>query len=45
MGRKFSEASLIGLAYAFEQRTRVRDHGKPIITPITEIKDVSSDYQ
>ncbi|CAN9477738.1 unnamed protein product [Alternaria alternata] len=40
MGAKFSEAKLIGLAYAFEQRTRVRDRGKQIIEPMTEIIDI-----
>jgi amidase len=40
MGAKFSEAKLIGLAYAYEQRTRVREHGKPIIEPKTELRDV-----
>ena len=40
MGARFSEAKLIGLAYAYEQRTRVRDFGKLIIEPTTELRDV-----
>ncbi|KAF2786837.1 amidase [Melanomma pulvis-pyrius CBS 109.77] len=44
MGARFSEAKLIGLAYAYEQRTRVRDRGKLIIEPTTELRDVLASY-
>lgn len=37
-GRKWSEEGLIGLAYAFEQRTMVREKVKPYIMPKTELK-------
>lgn len=38
LGRKWSEAKLIGLAYAFEQRSRVRAKGVRVVaTPATEI--------
>ncbi|KAI2628747.1 amidase [Hypoxylon sp. NC1633] len=40
MGAKFTEAKLIGLAYAFEQRTKVRDQRQPYILPTTELVDV-----
>ncbi|KAI1380409.1 amidase [Hypoxylon crocopeplum] len=40
MGAKFTEAKLIGLAYAFEQRTKTRDRGRPYIVPSTELIDV-----
>lgn len=40
IGPAWSEASLIGLAYAFEQRTRVRDMVLPFVLPNTEMKDV-----
>lgn len=40
MGPKFSEELLIGLAYAFEQRTKVRDTIVPYILPTTELVDV-----
>ncbi|KAH7059035.1 amidase [Macrophomina phaseolina] len=40
LGRKWDEATLIGLAYAFEQRTLVREKGVRYIEPTTEIADV-----
>lgn len=40
LAERFSEEKLIGLAYAFEQRTLVRDTIKPYIEPTTELKDV-----
>jgi amidase len=40
LGAKFSEARLIGMAYAFEQKTKVRDKVQPHIVPSTEIQDV-----
>lgn len=39
-GAKWSEEALIGYAYAFEQRTRVRERVKPYIRPTTELADV-----
>lgn len=40
LGEKFSEETLIGLAYAFEQKTRVRATVEPYIKPKTELADV-----
>lgn len=41
MGEKWSEEKLIGYAYAFEQRTKVREKGpKPYILPKTQLGDV-----
>lgn len=37
---RWSEERLIGLAYAFEQRTKVRGAVEPYIRPRTEIRDV-----
>lgn len=39
-GKLWSEESLIGFAYAFEQRTMVRKAIKPYIQPSIEIQDV-----
>ena len=39
-GAKWSEESLIGFAYAFEQRTLVREKIKPYLVPKTELGDV-----
>jgi amidase len=39
MGPKWSEGMLIGLAYAFEQRTKVRGTVLPYILPTTELAD------
>ncbi|KKY18807.1 putative glutamyl-trna amidotransferase subunit a [Phaeomoniella chlamydospora] len=40
MAERFSEEKLIGLAYAFEQRTKVRDEVRPYLWPSTEVRDV-----
>jgi len=40
LGAKFSDAKLIGMAYAFEQRTKARDKVQPYIVPKTELEDV-----
>lgn len=40
MGAHFSEELLIGLAYAFEQRTLVRNTIIPYIQPTTELVDI-----
>jgi amidase len=40
LGARFTEAKLIGLAYAFEQRTMVRNKVQPYIVPNIELKDV-----
>jgi amidase len=39
-GRKWSEETLVGLAYAFEQRTMVRELVKPYLVPKVELADV-----
>lgn len=40
LGARFSEARLIGLAYAFEQRTLVRNKVQPYIVPNIELADI-----
>jgi len=40
IGRAWSEEKLVGLAYAFEQLTKVGSERKPIILPKTELKDI-----
>ncbi|PSR88678.1 amidase [Coniella lustricola] len=40
MGRHFSEEALIGMGYAFEQLTMVRDTIKPYLQPKTELLNV-----
>ena len=40
MGDHFTEAKLISLAYAYEQRTHIRDTVVPYIEPSTELSDV-----
>lgn len=40
MGERFSEKRLIGLAYAYEQRTKVRGQVRPYLVPRTEVGDV-----
>jgi amidase len=40
LGAKWTEAKLIGLAYAFEQRTMVRDKVQPYIVPSIELGEV-----
>lgn len=42
MGPLFSEETLIGLAYDFEQRTLAQQKGAPYILPATELADVIS---
>ncbi|GAB7353674.1 hypothetical protein MBLNU459_g4080t1 [Dothideomycetes sp. NU459] len=42
MGAKFSEAQLIGFAYAYEQRTMHRNDVQPYIVPNIELSDVVS---
>lgn len=39
-GAKWSEETLVGFAYAFEQRTQVRHRVKPYLSPKTELRDV-----
>ncbi|KAF2202801.1 amidase [Delitschia confertaspora ATCC 74209] len=39
-GKHWSEAELIGFAYAFEQRTMVRGKISPHVVPVTELSDV-----
>jgi len=40
LGDKFTEAKLIGMAYALEQRTRVRERVLPYTQPRVELADV-----
>ena len=40
LGAAWSEADLIGFAYAYEQRTMTRNKVQPYIIPITELVDV-----
>jgi amidase len=40
LGERFSEERLVGMAYAFEQRTHARRKAVPYITPHTELSDV-----
>lgn len=40
LGARFSEFELVGLAYAFEQRTLVRNTVLPYVQPATELVDV-----
>ena len=40
LGDRWSDARIIGLAYAMEQRTRVRGTVKPVVKPRTELRDV-----
>ncbi|ETS78497.1 hypothetical protein PFICI_10559 [Pestalotiopsis fici W106-1] len=40
LAERFSEEKLIGLAYAFEQRTLVRNTIKPYLEPTTELVDI-----
>lgn len=43
LGRKWSEAELIGLAYGFEQRTKVRERlVKRVVQPDTELGEVKA---
>ena len=46
IGRRWSEETLISLAYAFEQRTMIRKKGKPYIIPTFELGDCQTNgYQ
>ena len=46
MGAKWSEEKLIGFAYAFEQRTKIREMSpKPYILPKTQLVDVIAGSQ
>jgi len=40
LGRAFSEESLVGFAFAFEQRSKVRDTITPVVLPTVELADV-----
>ncbi|KAH8592551.1 amidase [Bisporella sp. PMI_857] len=40
LGARFSDANLIGMAYAFEQRTKIGDKLQPYIVPKTELENV-----
>jgi amidase len=40
MGARFSEAKLIGLAYAYEQRTMTRNKVQPFFVPNIELSDI-----
>jgi hypothetical protein len=40
MGSKWSEETLIGFAYAFEQRTNIREKVQPYFVPNTQLADV-----
>jgi amidase len=42
LGVKWSEEKLLGIAYAFEQRTKVRSQLKLHVSAKTELKDVIS---
>lgn len=42
MGPKWSEELLIGLAYAYEKRTRTYEKDKPYLVPIPQLSDVVS---
>ncbi|RMZ68700.1 glutamyl-trna amidotransferase subunit a [Pyrenophora seminiperda CCB06] len=43
-GKLWSEESLVGFAYAFEQRTMVREKVKPYLVPGIEIENVVGSY-
>lgn len=40
LGDLFSEEGLVGMAYAYEQRTKIRDTIKPYVQPNTELWDI-----
>jgi amidase len=40
LGDKWSEGKLFGMAYAFEQRTKVRTKFKLRVSAKTELKDI-----
>jgi amidase len=39
LGHMFTEAKLIGFAYAYEQKTKTRDKVQPYIVPNFELGD------
>ncbi|KAL4867176.1 hypothetical protein BDV12DRAFT_198521 [Aspergillus spectabilis] len=39
-GARFTDAKLIGLAYAFEQRTMIRETILSYIAPLTDLRNV-----
>lgn len=41
LGKHWTEETLIGLAYDFEQRTHTRDKVAPVVIPKTELGDVA----
>ncbi len=45
IGRRWSEETLISLAYAFEQRTMIRKKRKPYILPTFELDDCQTSAQ
>jgi amidase len=40
LGAKWSEEKLISYAYAFEQKTKVREKVKPYLLPKADLRDV-----
>jgi len=40
LGARFSETTLIGFGYAYEQRTMVRNQVQPYITPNIELSEI-----
>jgi amidase len=40
LGDKWTEEKLIGIAYAFEQKTKVRQKLMLTVSPKTELKDI-----
>ena len=42
MGPKWSEETLIGFAYAYEQRTHTRSKVQPYIVPNVQLQEVVS---
>jgi amidase len=40
LGGQWSEETLIGFAYAYEQRTHTRDKVRPYIVPNVQLQDV-----
>jgi amidase len=44
MGDKWTEEALIGFAYAYEQRTHIRNKIQPFVQPNTQLVDVVGTY-
>lgn len=42
MAGKWTEPSLIGYAYAYEQMTKIRDTVKPFVVPTVDLAQVAS---